>query len=113
MPKDLNYIQALEKAINDKYGSETTVNPKQFWDEVKEKNFSEQQKEFSKKLSDNNKTREKVEVDGVLLPKKLLNKSVNRVCETCKKYSFNKKDDLYMIKFSVCYKCFMCRPEDK
>ena len=35
--KDLNYIQALEKAVKEKYGDLATQNPKQFWDEVKEK----------------------------------------------------------------------------
>lgn len=109
----MNYIQALEKAVKEKFGEETTLNPKQLWNEEKEKEFVAQQKEFLKKTSNSDKTREKVEVDGVLLPKKLLNKSVNRVCSSCNKYSFNKKDDIYMIKYNACYRCFMCKPEDK
>ena len=111
--KDLNYIQALEKAVKEKYGDLATQNPKQFWDEVKEKEYIEQQKEFLSKKYLSEQTREKVEVDGVLLPKKLINKVAEKECSLCKKYSFNKRDDLYLNKFKACYKCYLCELEDK
>ena len=76
--KDLNYIQALEKAVKEKYGDLATQNPKHFWDEQKEKQFIEQQKEFTSKKYQNEESREKVEVDGVLLPKKLINKNIDK-----------------------------------
>ena len=47
--KDMNYIQALEKAVKEKYGDLATQNPKYFWDEFKEKEFLEQQKESTLK----------------------------------------------------------------
>ena len=111
--KDLNYIQALEKAVKEKYGDLATQNPKHFWDETKEKDFIEQQKEFSAKKYKNEESREKVEVDGVLLPKKLINKNTSKECSICKKYSFDKRDDLYLNKFKACYRCYLCELEDK
>jgi hypothetical protein len=113
MKRDLNYIQALEKAVKEKYGDLATQNPKQFWDEVKEKEFIEQQKEFINKIYSHQESREKVEVDGVLLPKKLINKNNNSICSICNKYSFEKRDDLYINKFKACYRCYLCKLEDK
>ena len=113
MKRDLNYIQALEKAIKEKYGDIATQNPKQFWDEHKEKQFIEQQKELNLKKYKIDETREKIEVDGVLLPKKLINKNVDKECSICKKYSFDKRDDLYLNKFKACYRCYLCEIEDK
>ena len=111
--KDMNYIQALEKAVKEKYGDLATQNPKYFWDEFKEKEFLEQQKESTLKKHINEESREKVEVDGVLLPKKLINKNIDKECSLCKKYSFDKRDDLYLNKFKACYKCYLCKLEDK
>ena len=51
---------------------------------------------------------EKVEVNGVLIPKKLFTKdSQNRTCPVCNTYSFNSKDDVYMKKFECCCKCYI------
>jgi hypothetical protein len=111
--KNLNYIQALEKAVKEKYGEEATYNPKQFWDEQKEKEYIQQQKELASKKYKNEQSREKVEVDGVLLPKKLINKNIDKECSICKKYSFDKRDDLYLNKFKACYRCYLCELEDK
>jgi Skp family chaperone for outer membrane proteins len=112
MKKDLNYIQALEKAVKEKYGDLATQNPKQLWDEEKEKSYIEQQKELTQKLYKNSETREKVEIEGVLLPKKLISSNSNRTCSICNKYSFDKRDDLYINKFKACYKCYVCKLED-
>jgi len=46
MKKDINYIQNLEKAIEQKYGLNATLNPKHFWNEEKEKDYIE---DFDKK----------------------------------------------------------------
>jgi len=113
MKKDINYIQALEKAVKDKYGEIATANPKQFWDEEKEKQFLKDLSEVSKKEFELNKTKELVESDGILIPIKLLNKSENKICKLCNKYSFNKKDDVYLNRFKVCYKCYCCELEGK
>ena len=62
-------------------------------------------KEKQSKLDEQN---EKVEVNGVLISKKLLNKeSENRACPVCSIYSFNPKDDVYMKKFECCFKCYV------
>jgi phage-related protein len=113
MKHDINYIQALEKAVKEKYGDLATMNPKHFWDENKEKDYIEQVKETVEKQRQAELSKEKVEVDGVLLPKKLINKNTDRVCSYCKSYSFNHKDDLYMSKFKACYKCYVFKLEDK
>jgi len=111
--KDLNYIQALEKAVKEKYGDLATQNPRHFWNEEKEKQFLEDQKNFFIKKYKNEEDKEKIEVDGVLLPKKLINKNIERVCSICNKYSFDKRDDVYIVKFKSCYKCYLCNLEDK
>jgi hypothetical protein len=35
-----DYIVKLEKAISEKYGEEATHNPRRYWDEDKEKEYS-------------------------------------------------------------------------
>jgi hypothetical protein len=113
MKKDINYIQNLEKAIEQKYGLNATLNPKHFWNEEKEKDYIEETKkvlENERKILDSS---EKIEIDGILMPKKLINKSENKICSLCKKYSFDKKDDVYMNKFKSCYRCYLCYIEEK
>jgi hypothetical protein len=107
MKKDLNYIAALEKAVKEKYGDLATMNPKHFWNEDKEKEYIEQTKKAVIKERTSQDSKEKIELEGVLIPKKLINKTSNRQCAICKAYSFNKKDDVYMNKFVSCYKCYM------
>lgn len=107
MKKDLNYIAALEKAIGEKYGQETTINPKALWDLDKEKEYIEQIKEAYKKESLAEATQERIDLGGVLIAKKLINKTANRQCEYCKKYSFNRDDDIYLTKFSSCQTCYI------
>lgn len=107
MKKDLNYIAALEKAVKEKYGDLATMNPKHFWNEEKEKEYIEQTKKAVVKERNSQDSKEKVELEGVLIPKKLINKTSNRQCAVCKAYSFNKKDDVYMNKYVSCYKCYM------
>ena len=51
---------------------------------------------------------EKVEVNGVLIPKKLFTRdSQSRTCPVCSVYSFDPKDDVYMKKFECCYNCYI------
>lgn len=104
--KDPNYIPALEKAIKEKYGELATMNPKFFWNPEKELEYLEEMKKSLKKETSNEQTREKEDLGGILIPKKLLNKN-NKICIVCNEYSFNKKDDVYLIKFSACIKCYI------
>ena len=56
---------------------------------------------------------EKIEMDGFLVSKKLVNKDTNRKCPVCEKYSFKAKDDIYMNKFECCSKCYIEYIEDR
>ena len=103
---DPHYIVKLEKAIAEKYGKEAIQNPKKGWNEEKEKEYIEQSKEFYKKIQSLEEKSEKVEVDGIFIPKKLLSKKSNRTCPTCSAYSFKLIDDVYMNKYDCCYNCF-------
>ena len=106
--KDPNYIAKLEKAIADKYGGETVVNPRGNWDDEKEKIYLEQIEKIRQKELLLDELDEKVEVNGVLIPKKLFTRdSQNRTCPVCSVYSFDPKDDVYMKKFECCYECYI------
>ena len=104
---DPHYIVKLEKAIAEKYGEEAIQNPKKHWNEEKEKEYIEQSKEFYKKIQSLEEKSEKVEVDGIFIPKKLLSKKSNRTCPICKAYSFKSQDDVYMSKYECCFDCYI------
>ncbi len=95
------YIAKLEKAISQKYGDTTINNPKRFWNEDKEKEYINQSQEEQRKFAKLAESQDKVEQDGFLINKKLLNRDHNRTCPVCDKYSFRPKDDLYMNKFNT------------
>jgi hypothetical protein len=105
--QDPNYVIKVEKAIADKYGADTVQHPAKDWTPEKERAYIEQLELFNKKLRKLSEKTEKVEVQGVLISKKLLNKDSNRVCSTCETYSFNSKDDIYMNKYDCCFQCYI------
>ncbi len=74
MDKDLNKIARFEKAIAKKYGPEAIENPRKFWDDHKEEHYKQQLKKLAEKDIKYESSQEKIEVDGVLMSKKLLNK---------------------------------------
>ena len=104
---DLNKIAAFEKAIKKKYGYDAVKNPNSGWDDEKEKEYLETTKKFQSKVSKYNEDNDLVEVDGFLMPKRLLNSESNRTCPTCSTYSFDKGDDFYMHKYECCQDCFI------
>lgn len=110
--KDPNYVVKLEKAIADKYGEETIQNPKKNWNEEKESQYVEDLKILYKKR-ESSSSEDKVDVDGVLINKKLFSKESNRSCPVCNTYSFSYRDDLYMTKFQCCEKCYIKWVEDR
>ena len=63
--KDYNQIAKIEKAIADKYGTETIINPKSLWNEDKEKEYLEQVKELNKKQTILEEKQHKVDFEGV------------------------------------------------
>tara|TARA_R110002020_G_scaffold74871_2_gene191116 strand:+ start:1028 stop:1414 length:387 start_codon:yes stop_codon:yes gene_type:complete len=105
---DLNDIAKFEQAIAKKYGLEAIENPRKHWNDEKEKDYQEQLKELSKKEHAIEEKDDKVELDGFLISKKLLNKeTTKRVCPVCSAYSFKITDDVFMKKFDCCYKCYI------
>ena len=111
--KDPNYIAKVEKAIAQKYGEEATHNPRRFWDEDKEKEYIQQSIDERQKFAKLSDSEDKVEQDGFLINKKLLNRDHNRTCPVCEKYSFHPRDDLYMNKFEACFICYIQHIEDR
>ena len=105
--KDWDYIAKIEKAIAKKYGKETVQNPKASWNEEKEKEYIEQLKQMVVKEQISEESSEKAEINGFLVPKKLLTKETNRKCPVCDKFSFKIKDDVYMLKFECCFNCYV------
>ena len=113
MAKDQEYIAKLEKAISQKYGEEAINNPKRFWDEDKEKDYLEQSIRERQKFAKLSDGEDKVEQDGFLINKKLLNRDHNRTCPVCSRYSFRSRDDLYMNKFGACHRCYIMHIEHR
>lgn len=105
--KDPNYVVKIEKAIAEKYGTETILNPKSLWNEDKEKEYLEQVKELNQKQTILEDKEHKVDFDGVFISKKLLNRESNRTCPVCSIYSFSLEDDVYMNRFKCCHKCYV------
>ena len=73
--KDWNYIAKLEKAIEKKYGEEAIQNPKGNWDKEKEKEYLNQLEIVAEKQRRlDQEEAHKVDIEGFLVSKKLLNK---------------------------------------
>ena len=111
--KDWDKIAKFEKAISKKYGSEAIQNPKANWDDDKEQDYLNQIKKLAEKEFTLEDKDEKVKVNGILMPRKLLNKESYRTCPTCDTYSFDIRDDVYMNKYECCYKCYVRWVEDR
>lgn len=105
--KDLDYIVKVEKAISKKYGEEAIQNPKSGWSPDKEEDYVEQSKKLQKKINKGNQERELVEVNGYLMPSKLINVSKTRTCTICSVYSFDSKDGFYMNRYECCFQCYI------
>ena len=105
--KDLNYIAAVEKAIAEKYGEETVQNPANNWDENKEKEDLEQMKALYAKTSNNSSWKDKIDVNGIKVTKKLLNRESLKSCPVCGSFPKKSMDDVCLIKFDCCSKCYI------
>jgi len=107
MKKDLNEIAKYEVAISKKYGKEAIKHPKADWTDEKEEEYQQQIRELHQKEVKHREKNEKVEVDGILISKKLFSKDEDRVCPVCSSYSFDLRDNVYMTKFDCCFKCYI------
>jgi hypothetical protein len=105
--KDLNYIAAVEKAITDKYGEETVQNPRTEWGPDREKEHLLQMKELYEKTLRNEAATEKVDINGIKVSKKLLNREPLKKCPTCGILPRKSRDDISLLKFQCCYTCYI------
>ena len=103
MSKDPDFVFRLEKAIEEKYGKETVVNPKSKWNKEKEKKYREELKEFYSNSDDD----EKVLYNGILVSKKLFSKDKNVSCSVCGVDSFNDQDTFFLRKWTTCFDCYI------
>ena len=71
-------IAKIERAVSLKYGEEAIHNPRRFWDDDKEKEYILQSQEEQRKFAKLTQSQDKVEQDGFLINKKLLNRDHNR-----------------------------------
>lgn len=104
--KDLNHIAAVEKAISEKYGSEAVANPRANWDEEKEKEYLSQMREFYQKIKKNEEYQEKIDINGIKVSKKLLNRESLTSCSVCGSFPRKSMDDVCLIKFQCCGACY-------
>ena len=111
--EDPNQIAAVEKAIAEKYGSETIQNPRGNWDETKEKEYLQQMKEFYKKTQLNEEWQEKIYVNGIKISKKLFNRESLKCCPICNSFAKKSMDDVCLVKFDCCHKCYIQFVEDR
>lgn len=102
-----NKIAAIEQAISDKYGTEAVQNPKANWDEEKEREYIQQSKELYEKVRKNEEWQEKIEVNGVKVSKKLLNRESLISCPICRNFAKGAMDDVCLSKFDCCNACYI------
>ena len=105
--EDFDKIAAIEKAIAEKYGKETIQNPKANWDEAKEEEYLQQMKEFYQKTQQNEAWQEKIDVNGIKISKKLLNRESLKCCPICDSFARRSMDDVCLVKFDCCHHCYI------
>ncbi|MEK9769819.1 MAG: hypothetical protein VW683_12935 [Betaproteobacteria bacterium] len=113
MNKDPNRIAAVEKAIAEKYGDEAIANPRANWDEEREKDYLQQMKEFYKKVNKNEGFQEKIDINGIKVTKKLLNRESLKSCPVCGSFPKKSMDDVCFVKFDCCHRCYIQYVEDR
>ena len=104
--KDPNKIAAVEKAIAEKFGPEAIQNPNANWNEDKEKEYLDQMKEFYKKKRKNQKQKDRVDIHGIKVSKKFLNRDKIKACPVCGIFPKIAKDDVCFVKYGSCYNCY-------
>tara|TARA_R100000008_G_scaffold19975_1_gene10290 strand:+ start:2964 stop:3359 length:396 start_codon:yes stop_codon:yes gene_type:complete len=111
--KDPNRIAAIENAISKKYGDEAVQNPMANWDEEKEKEYAEQMKELYAKSSQNQEWQDKIDLSGIKVTKKLLNRESMKTCSICGNFPQRSMDDVCLLKFDCCHYCYSKEIEEK
>jgi hypothetical protein len=111
--KEPNKIAAIEKAIAEKYGKETIKNPRAEWNESKEKEYLQQMSDFYNKIKRNESYSEKIEINGIKVTKKLLNRESLICCPICGSFPKKSMDDVCLVKFECCNKCYIQHVEGR
>jgi len=104
---DPNYIAKLEQAIAKQYGKVAVQNPRGNWDDEKEEEYLIQIKRLDKKELKSKEQFEKVEINGIKVSKKVLNRRTEKTCPVCSTYSMKPRDDVYMAKYECCHLCYI------
>jgi hypothetical protein len=107
MNKDYDKIAAVEKAIKEKYGEDAITNPRSNWDESKEKEYLKQMKELYAPDPGASVSQEKVDVLGIKVSKKLLNRESLKNCPICGAFPKKTMDDVCLVKYECCSKCYI------
>lgn len=102
--KDPDFALKLEKAISERYGAETIVNPSSKWTKEKEKKYLKDLEFF---YSKDNMREKRKEHKGFLVSEKLFNKESDMFCDVCEAYSPKFENKIYFLKFECCYKCYI------
>lgn len=111
--KDFDKIAAVEKAIAEKYGEEAIQNPAANWDKEKEEIYIEQMKALYEKTQNNERHQEKIDINGIKVSKKLLNRESLRSCSVCGNFPKKSMDDVCLVKFDCCARCYIQYVEDR
>lgn len=108
--RDPDWALKIEQEIRKKYGEKAVINPKKFITSE----FDQQYRTFLKKMAiDDTKPEEKVNIDGVLLPSKLFIKEKNKKCCVCNSEFLSNKDELYLLKYETCERCYIIEIEGR
>ena len=98
--KNQNNLLQIEKAIIEKYGSDAVKDPRSSWSIDKEKKYLKDLKLF---YEDSFKNKLLITAED----------KKNRICGICEYYSFNKNDDVYLVKFNCCFRCYVGKIEGR
>ena len=98
----------FDSAIIAKYGKETIFDPKDSWTPEKEQDFLKQSKELAEREKQYLSKKQRIGYKGFYVSKALLSKiKKDRVCQLCKQYSFDFRDDFYQEKYKCCWICYI------
>jgi hypothetical protein len=106
-------VAQYEKAISDKYGENSVANPRSTWDNEKEAEYLEQVKMVYLRDKTRKDKELKEEHEGFFVSSNLFISRQNRKCEACSCFSLDKRDTLYLNKYSCCQECYVRYVEDR
>lgn len=100
---DFDQIAHLEKLFVEEYGAQSIKDFRAEWNPHREEEYLEQLARQTRR--DNSAETKKIEISGVLITERAIERKADRVCPVCEIYSFSRRDDLFMNRFSCCYEC--------